>query len=140
MREHILTFIKFSWFKDSSDMKDQIKYFVQNPRRRRQMFQLQWSKTTSVIICILIHTVFCFSDTYNALGYRFNFYFCFQHKRALFRWIYMFSFKNIFKPLQEGRPKQSRYDHRAQQIAGYILKEVFTIVMLRGQKYIENES
>ena len=33
------------------------------------------------------------------------------------------------------RPKQSRYDHRAQQIAGYILKEVFTIVMLVGQKY-----
>ena len=42
--------------------------------------------------------------------------------------------------MREGRPKQSRYDHRAQQIAGYILKEVFTIVMLRGQKCTENEN
>ena len=74
--------------------KDQIKYFIQTPRRR------------SLI------------------------------SRALFRWIHICSFINIFNPLREGRPKQSRYDHRAQQIAGYILKEVFTIVMLRGQKYI----
>ena len=42
--------------------------------------------------------------------------------------------------MREGRPKQSRYDHRAQQIADYILKEVFTIVMLVGQKYIENKN